>query len=255
MVASAPIIRSDRVLLGERAVAFKLFRVLRRRNVHVLVNDDGGLEVRAPWRFSVDDARAAIQEHRNWVLGALEETRTRLRLRPQLVSGSTLPLLDEQLRLRVQVHAQLSLFDARDKARSRLGNVSRDGRDLHVQVYAAEQSAVRRLLESWYREQAELSFARYMPAIAQMLDVHYGQVSVRAQRTRWGSCSSNGTINLNWRLILMPTRLMEYVLAHELAHLREMNHSPAFWALVETVFADYRQRRRDLELAARTLPL
>jgi len=96
-VAATPIIRSDRVLFGERAVAFKLFRVPRRRNVHVLVNDEGNLEVRAPWRFSVEDARAAIHEHRNWVLGALEETRSRLRLRPQLVSGSTLPLLDEQL--------------------------------------------------------------------------------------------------------------------------------------------------------------
>lgn len=254
-MAASPIVRSDRVLLGERAIAFKLFRVPRRRNVHVLVNDEGKLEVRAPWRFSVDDARAAIHEHRNWVLGALEETRTRLRLRPQLVSGSTLPLLDEKLRLRVQVHAQLSLFDARNKASSRLGNVRRDGRELQVQVYAAEQSAVRRLLESWYRDQAEMVFARHMRPIAQALDVQYSQVSVRAQRTRWGSCSSRGSINLNWRLMLMPTRLMDYVLAHELAHLREMNHSPAFWALVESVFADYRERRRDLEIAARYLPL
>lgn len=254
-MAATPIIRSDRVLLGERPVAFKLFRVPRRRNVHVLVNDEGDLEVRAPWRFSVDDARAAIQEHRNWVLGALEETRSRLRLRPQLVSGSTLPLLDEPLRLRVQVHAQLSLFDSDDKASSRLGTVRRDDRELHVQVYAAEQSAVRRLLEAWYREQAEQTFARHMPPIAEQLGVQYSQVTVRAQRTRWGSCSSRGSINLNWRLMLMPARLMDYVLAHELAHLREMNHSPAFWALVGSVFHDYRERRRDLEIAARFLPL
>ena len=254
-MAATPIIRSDRVLFGERAVAFKLFRVPRRRNVHVLVNEEGNLEVRAPWRFSVEDARAAIHEHRNWVLGALEETRSRLRLRPQLVSGSTLPLLDEQLRLRVQAQAQLSLFEVRDKAGSRLGHVRRDGRELRVQVYVAEQSAVRRLLQGWYRDQAEVIFARRMPPIAQLLDVHWSRVSVRAQRTRWGSCSSRGTINLNWRLLLMPARLMDYVLAHELAHLREMNHSPAFWALVESVFADYRQRRRDLEIAARILPL
>jgi predicted metal-dependent hydrolase len=85
--------------------------------------------------------------------------------------------------------------------------------------------------------------------------VQYSQVTVRAQRTRWGSCSSRGTINLNWRLMLMPSRLMDYVLAHELAHLREMNHSPAFWALVGSIFTDYRERRRDLEIAARQLPL
>ena len=254
-MASAPIIRSDRVLLGERAVSFKLFRVPRRRNVHVLVNDEGDLEVRAPWRFSVDDARAAIQEHRNWVLGALEETRSRLRLRPQLVTGSSLPFLDEQLRLRVEVQAQLSLFDVSDRVSSRLGSVQRQGRELYVQVHAAEQSAVRRLLETWYHEQAEKIFVQHMPPIAETLDVQYSRVSVRAQRTRWGSCSSRGSINLNWRLMLMPVRLMEYVLAHELAHLREMNHSPAFWALVGEVFSDYRERRRELEIAARALPL
>ena len=254
-MASAPIIRSDRVLLGERAVSFKLFRVPRRRNVHVLVNDEGGLEVRAPWRFSVDDARAAIQEHRNWVLGALEETRSRLRLRPQLVTGNLLPFLDEQLRLRVEVQAQLSLFDVGDRVSSRSGSVQRQGRELHVQVHAAGQSAVRRLLETWYHEQAEKIFVQHMPPIAEALDVQYSQVSVRAQRTRWGSCSSRGSINLNWRLMLMPVRLMEYVLAHELAHLREMNHSPAFWALVGEVFPDYRERRRDLEIAARALPI
>ena len=254
-MASAPIIRSDRVVLGERAVSFKLFRVPRRRNVHVLVNDEGGLEVRAPWRFSLEEARAAIQEHRNWVLEALQQTRSRLRLRPQLVSGSRLPLLDESLRLQVQVHAQLSLFDSGNKSSSRLGSVQREASGLHVQVYAAQQSAVRHLLEQWYRKQAAVIFPQAMQPIAEQLDVSYTQITVRAQRTRWGSCSSTGSINLNWRLMLLPSTLMEYVLAHELAHLREMNHSPAFWDLVGSVFPDYRQRRRDLESAARAMPL
>ena len=254
-MASAPIIRSDRILLGERAVSFKLFRVPRRRNVHVLVNDEGGLEVRAPWRFSLEEARAAIQEHRNWVLDALQQTRSRLRLRPQLVSGSSLPFLDETLRLRVQVHAQLSLFDQGSASLSQLGNVQRESRELHVQVYAAQQSAVRRLLEQWYRAQAASIFPQTMRPIAEQLDVSFTQVTVRAQRTRWGSCSSRGSINLNWRLMLLPSTLMEYVLAHELAHLREMNHSPAFWALVGSVIPDYRQRRVDLENAARAMPL
>jgi len=254
-VAAAPIVRSDRVVLGERAVAFKLFRVPRRRNVHVLVNDEGLLEVRAPWRFSLDEARAAIQEHRGWVLGALDETRSRIRMRPQLVSGSELPLLDERLRLRVLVDAQLSLFQSLGAVSCRLGSVERLGRELRVEVRAMEQSAVRRLLEGWYREQATLLLAPRLEPLAQTLDVSYARITVRAQRTRWGSCSSRGTISLNWRLILLPAALVDYVLAHELAHLREMNHSPAFWRLVESVVPDYRQRRRELERVARSMPL
>jgi len=254
-MATAPIVRSDRVVLGERAVAFKLFRVPRRRNVHVLVNDEGLLEVRAPWRFSLDEARAAIQEHRGWVLGALDETRTRIRMRPQLVSGSELPLFDERLRLRVRVQAQLSLFESLGARTCPLGSVERLGRELRVEVRAMEQSAVRRLLEGWYREQAAALLGARMEPLAQALDVSYARLTVRAQRTRWGSCSSRGTISLNWRLVLLPLALVEYVLAHELAHLREMNHSPAFWRLVESVIPDYRKRRRELEHAARLMPL
>ncbi len=254
-MAASPIVRSDRVVLGERAVAFKLFRVPRRRHVHVLVNDDGALEVRAPWRFSMDEARAAIQEHRGWVLDALNEARTRVRMRPGLVSGSELPLLDERLRLQVVVDAQLSLFETGDADSRRLGHVERRGQRLRVEVRAAEQSAGRRLLERWYRGRADELLSARMAPMAEALGVRYERISVRAQRTLWGSCSARGTISLNWRLVLLSTRLADYVLAHELAHLKEMNHSPAFWSLVARVVPDYRQRRRDLELAARALPL
>jgi len=238
-VPAAPIVRSDRVVLGERAVAFKLFRVPRRRHVHVMVNEEGHLEVRAPWRFSLAEARAAIQEHGGWVLGALDEARTRVRLR-----------------LRVRVDAQLSLFEpVEEAARRRLGRVERRGRELDVVVRAAEQSAVRRLLEGWFRDRAaELLPARLAP-FAEALEVSYARVSVRAQRTRWGSCSSRGAISLNWRLVLLPQHLCDYVLVHELAHLREMNHGPRFWALVARLVPDYRERRRALEAGARALVL
>jgi predicted metal-dependent hydrolase len=231
-LSAQPIIRTDRVLLGERAVSFKLFRVPRRRNVHVMVNDEGNLEVRAPWH-----------------------TRSRIRMRPQLVTGSVLPLFDEQLRLRVLVQAQLSLFESGDAATRRLGAVERYGRELKVEVRAAQESAVRRLLEGWYRQQAVELLAERMQPLAEALGVDYARMTVRAQRTRWGSCSSRGSISLNWRLVLLPTKLADYVLAHELAHLREMNHSPAFWALVERVIPDYRARRKELEHTARTMPL
>jgi predicted metal-dependent hydrolase len=252
---ATPIVRRDRVLLGERAVAFRLYRVPRRRHVHVLVNEEGQLEVRAPWRFSLAEARAAIQEHGAWVLGALDEVRTRVRLRPPLVSGSELPLLDQRLRLKVRMQAQLSLFDGGGGPGAPRGRVERRGRELDVEVRAAEQSLVRRLLEGWYREQAAEELPARLEPFAQALQVGWSRLTVRGQRTRWGSCSTRGSISLNWRLMLLPSRLCDYVLVHELAHLREMNHGPAFWALVARLVPDYRERRRALEATARTLPL
>ena len=75
----------------------------------------------------------------------------------------------------------------------------------------------------------------------------YGRISVRQQKTRWGSCSVRGNLNFNWKLALMPEEILDYVVVHELAHRVEMNHSPRFWAVVETVLPDWRERRRWLK--------
>ena len=79
------------------------------------------------------------------------------------------------------------------------------------------------------------------------MGVDYGRISVRQQKTRWGSCSVRGNLNFNWKLALMPEEILDYVVVHELAHRVEMNHSPRFWAVVETVLPDWRERRRWLK--------
>ena len=82
---------------------------------------------------------------------------------------------------------------------------------------------------------------------APLVGVTYGRITIRNQRTRWGSCSAKGNLNFNCLLMLMPPEILDYVVVHELAHRREMNHSPAFWAIVESVLPDYRTRRQWLK--------
>ena len=88
---------------------------------------------------------------------------------------------------------------------------------------------------------------------AEKLGVSYGKITLRQQKTRWGSCAANGNLNFNWKLVLIPPELLDYVVVHELAHRKEMNHSPRFWAIVEKELPDYCNRREKLKILGRQL--
>lgn len=100
---------------------------------------------------------------------------------------------------------------------------------------------------SYYMESARKIFKRKTAAYAKKMSVTYGRITIREQKTRWGSCSSKGNLNFNWKLVLLAPELLDYVVVHELAHRREMNHSKNFWKIVEAELSDYRERRRRLK--------
>ena len=100
---------------------------------------------------------------------------------------------------------------------------------------------------SYYMESARKIFKRKTAAYAKKMSVTYGRITIWEQKTRWGSCSSKGNLNFNWKLVLLAPELLDYVVVHELAHRREMNHSKNFWKIVEAELPDYRERRRRLK--------
>ena len=202
--------------------------------------------------FSLAKAREALRENARWVLRSLEAAQMRRARRPRLATGTRLPLLDESLRLEVRTRAQMDLFDAE---RARPGRVERRGTVLHVHCESPGDEALRALLERWYRREAGTHFAARIAHYAARLGVRPSKLTVRGQRSRWGSCSSKGTLSLNWRLMMVPGALVDYVVVHELCHLRHMNHSPSFWAMVAAIVPDYRQCRHRLNRLQGHLPL
>ena len=108
-------------------------------------------------------------------------------------------------------------------------------------------------LEQAYRRQAKARLEERAAYFASRMGVSNQRISVRAAKTRWGSCSAKGNLNFHWKLILMPPQVLDYVVVHELAHRKEMNHSPAFWAEVEKILPDYRERRKWLKTYGQTV--
>ncbi|MCD7885781.1 MAG: DUF45 domain-containing protein [Lachnospiraceae bacterium] len=122
---------------------------------------------------------------------------------------------------------------------------------MHTKERLAAASANKRIITPEERERGIQAAVSQIPQrvayYAARMGVTYGRITIREQKTRWGSCSSAGNLNFNWKLMLLPPELLDYVVVHELAHRKEMNHSPQFWAVVEKELPDYRERRRRLK--------
>lgn len=108
-------------------------------------------------------------------------------------------------------------------------------------------------LEKRYRQAAKEYFPRRADYFAQLVGVSYDRIRIAEQKTRWGSCSSNRTLSFNWKLMLAPPHVLDYVVVHELCHLKEMNHSPRFWAEVEKIIPEYKEYRKWLKENGNTL--
>jgi predicted metal-dependent hydrolase len=214
---------------------YTIRRSPRARRVRVKVDPHEGVEVVIPQRATHRDAKRAVAELRPWIdrrLHEAKQARDRLAAPP-----GTVPFLDARLRLH------------RDPDRTR---AHRHGDVLHVPEHEPHEA-----LERWYRAQARAEIAPRVEHAAKALNiVTPTTLAIRNQRTRWGSCSTTGALSFNWRLLLAPEPVLDYVVWHEACHLVVMDHSRRFWALVERHAPGYREPRRWLRQngAALVLP-
>jgi predicted metal-dependent hydrolase len=214
---------------------YTIRRSPRARRIRVKVDPHDGVEVVIPQRATHREAAHAVAELRPWIDRRLHEAR-QAQERLQTPAG-TVPFLGAHLRLR------------QEPGRTR---AHRTGDQLRVPEREPHQA-----LERWYRAQARAEIAPRVARATQALDVtRPTTLAIRNQRTRWGSCSTTGALSFNWRLVLAPEPVLDYVVWHEACHLVVMDHSRRFWALVERHVPDYREPRRWLRRngAALVLP-
>lgn len=238
---------SRQIQLGEHYLDYTLLRS-KRRSIGFLISDEG-LRVTAPKWVTLGEIENAIREKQRWIFTKLSERRARSarRLQPQMQwrDGATLPYLGQDLTLRICANQNAGIF------------FNTDTRELTVSlpVDATEQQLKDRV-QGWLQARAKETFAARLPLYAEKLGVVYQSFALSSATTQWGSCTADGRIRLNWRLMHFSLPLIDYVVAHELSHLREMNHSPRFWATVQSIFPDFETAKRTLrESAPETLPI
>ena len=234
--------RSQReTVLGGHRVAYELRRS-RRRSIGFVVGAEG-LAVSAPRWVGVGEIEAALREKSTWILRKLHEQRERSRrldaARVDWRDGTVLPFLGETLILVLDGRITGA---ALHEATETLPGVPR--LTLHLGLpHTAEPAQIRDTVQAWLQRQARHLFEQRCAQLSQRLGVRMTRLSLSSASTRWGSASADGSIRLNWRLVHFALPVIDYVVAHELAHLREMNHSPAFWEVVRSVLPDFERSR------------
>jgi predicted metal-dependent hydrolase len=221
---SAPL-RSD--------LPYTIRRSPRAKRIRVAVHPGGAVEVVIPKRASEKAAHDAVVELRGWIDGRL---RAQARVGEELRrTPGTLPYLGTDLRL------------VPEPGRTR---VHRRGDDLLVPSGDAREA-----IERWYRRQARAEVKHRLDAATARAGTRYTGLTIRGQRTRWASCSSAGAMSFNWRLLLAPPEVLDYVVEHEVCHLEVMDHSRRFWSLLESRVPGWRDHARWLRRYGATLTL
>jgi predicted metal-dependent hydrolase len=212
-------------LLAGRHVRYIIKRSARRRSISLRIDEDG-LRVGAPASATQRAIDNVLREHAQWIARKLGEWEERRTPAPRWTDGDVLMLHGEPLTLR-------------------LVTTTRAPELAGGSLVAPDQVPAPTVI-AWLRDRALSYFSDRTAHFCSQLALDMPHVRLSNARTRWGSCHIEGRIHLNWRLIQMPLRLVDYVVAHEVAHLKEMNHSARFWRIVGMLVPDFAARRKEI---------
>ena len=228
-----PVVERRNIHLSGKEINYTLKRSGYRRSISLRI-DDRGLTVNAPLRASEKWLHSVLHDKADWVLKQLDGWQSKKPAPIFWAEGARIPFRGEEF-----------LLTLTPKGRGAVPQLH--GEVLHVPAgLEAEAAQIEKAVTQWYRDEALRVFNECVEHFAPLLRVSPREVRLSSARTQWGSCTVQGVVRLNWQLVKMPLHLIDYVVVHELAHLVEMNHSAAFWSVVERACPDYKQCRAEL---------
>ena len=222
------------ITLDGRRIHYALRRSRRRRSIALLI-DERGLRVAAPVRATPAAVAAALREHTAWILRKVAEWHAKQPPPCRWEAGGH--ILYQGMPLTLAAHEAATAPEP-------------DGSLLYYGPQTLNAAEIESRIRDWLKQQALSCFSGHCRRFSAQLGLAEPSVRLSNARTRWGSCHAHGRISMNWRLIQTPSPWIEYVAAHEVAHLRQMNHSPAFWRTVAALVADHAERRAALRREA-----
>jgi len=228
-----PVVERRNIHLSGKEINYTLKRSGYRRSISLRI-DDRGLTVNAPLRASEKWLHSVLHDKADWVLKQLDGWQSKKPAPIFWAEGARIPFRGEEF-----------LLTLTPKGRGAVPQLH--GEVLHVPAgLEAEAAQIEKVVTQWYLDEALRVFNECVEHFAPLLRVSPREVRLSSARTQWGSCTVQGVVRLNWQLVKMPLHLIDYVVVHELAHLVEMNHSAAFWSVVERACPDYKQCRAEL---------
>lgn len=232
-----------RIMAGNTEINYRIIRS-RRKTIALIIDPEKGIIVRAPERMTDEQIGEFVKSKASWITKKREEIKRAKSLSraKEFVNGEKLPFLGKQYEIEMIESedikgAEIILKDGKFQIRIP-SNLERDNR----------REIIKRELIEWYKREARIKYKERVELYKNKLNVDFNKIYIRDQKTRWGSCSSKGNLNFNWRLIMAPLPVMDYIVVHELAHLIHPNHGRDFWRLVESVIPDYIEKKEWLKI-------
>ena len=231
--------RHTLVLTNGEAVDYQLER-RQRRTLGLKITAEG-LVIHAPMRVSQRLIEDLIKQKSDWVLKKLTALQSKQVAPFAWQHGDKLWLLGNEVTLTVQIEPRVKAVRY-DAGLVQIGLPNID-----------DKTVISHKIIQWYKKEALADFARRLSVHSAKLGVNTPKLLLSNAKSRWGSCNSKKEVRLNWRLLQAPPHIINYVICHELAHLKEMNHSAKFWAVVASIYPDYKQAEKDLKTWSPTL--
>jgi len=201
----------------------------KRKTISIEITDNATVLIRAPYYASEKDIERALAKHLSWIEQRLEKAREKKTVASRkFVQGEKFLYLGKLYPLYLSEKQKQNLIF--------------DGKYFWLKKDVQQQG--REVFEKWYRKQAREVFSARIKIWSALMGLEFNRLKLSSASTRWGSCSSKGNINLVWRLVMAPQGVIDYVIVHELAHLRHMNHSKDFWNYVAKYYPDYKNAKQ-----------